>query len=722
MRLPPPRRLALAFAGPLVIVAAVLVVLHAVAFGGKFTNLNPDVPTVFLANHCFLGESMRAGHLPVWNPYSMAGVPFAGDPQAGWRYFPAAVLYTLFPCSVAIRLFILLQPILIGLGVYALLRGERCGRVAATTGGAALALAICGSKMAVSIPFTDALAWTALLLPSLAKTLRATTWRTRLLWTAATAIAWGQLACAHLSHGFVMGSTAAVFYGVYVVRKERSERSVQTSAFAVPALLVVVATVVASLAHLLPVVAFTSRATIGLGYDALQAETARLSGGLAPSFTIYRALGWTWPLRFVTAPGFYLGAIPLLLTSAAFVSRRTRPIALCFASFGLLFYVLGDRSVVTVLAPRLGGLIGDFYRHGAGRFLYAAVLAMGILVGLGVEAWLGAADRRQRIWMIAPGAVFWLLVPLLFGAWPSRLVFFVCAALVAAVVLYLVVRSPALVWLVPALVVLELSVNAFWGQHVDYSKAHDGLETEADSWIPFRPLPAPSLDARRYVAGGQIERAVGRDPHRLLFVGLGLTDIFRPVLSHIEVANGYNPVELTRYWRYIRSIEPDDLRYNMSLFPHLPPANAIDLLDVGWIATAPGAVPARGATEVVTAGGRTLYRLPDPPERATVVTNWEIASSPEQARRSVSDPRFDPAESVVLEGDAPTPASQGTESATDARFRWVDPSHATVTVDAPTDAVVLVRNAWDEGWHATVDGSDAEVMPADYFLQGVAVP
>ena len=721
MRPPPLPRNATALVGPVLIVVAVIVVLHDIVLGGKFTNLNPDVPTVFLVNHCFLGESLRAGHIPTWNPYPMGGVPFLADPQSGWLYAPAVLLYTLLPCSVAIRFFIALQPILGGLGVYALLRGERCSRVSATTGGLVLALALCGSKMGVSIPFTDAMAWTALLLAALGKTLRSITWRQRLLWATATALAWGQLACAHLSHGLVMGTSAAVIYGIYVARRERRGGRSTGRTVAVLAGVIVAATAVLSLAHLIPILSFVPRSTIGLGYDQLQVQTARLTGGLTPPFTIYRALGWTWPLRFVTAPGFYLGAIALMLMGAGFVSRRTRGAALCFGIFGGLFYILGQRTLVEHLAPRLGGIIGDFYRHGAGRFLYAVVLAAVILVGLGVEAWLTGATKRERIWMLAPGIVIWGPLPFAFGVWPSRMVLPIIAGGIGGFVLYRVMHQKELAWLIPALLVFELGINAFWGQNVEYSKAHDGLETEADSWIPFRPLPAPTMNAAKYVHGGAIEHAAKNTPYRLMFLGNGLTDIFRPLLSHVELAEGYNPVELNRYWRYIRSIEPDDLRYNMSLFPHLPQANAMNLLGIGWVATTPGAVPARGAEEVVTSGGRTLYRLPDPPPRAVVMRTWKVIPSADRARQSVAGPAFDPDRTVIVERSiAPSPAPPLTDTP-QAKYQWRDGSHASITLDTPDTAVVLIRNAWDEGWSATVDGDPAEVIPADYFLQGVVV-
>ena len=42
-------------------------------------------------------------------------------------------------------------------------------------------------------------------------------------------------------------------------------------------------------------------------------------------------------------------------------------------------------------------------------------------------------------------------------------------------------------------------------------------------------------------------------------------------------------------------------------------------------------------------------------------------------------------------------------------------------MDAPTSAIVLVRNTYAKGWRATVDGHATPVLPADYLLQGIPV-
>ena len=57
-----------------------------------------------------------------------------------------------------------------------------------------------------------------------------------------------------------------------------------------------------------------------------------------------------------------------------------------------------------------------------------------------------------------------------------------------------------------------------------------------------------------------------------------------------------------------------------------------------------------------------------------------------------------------------------------AAFTWRGLQAATVRVSTPRPAILLVRNAFDPGWHATVDGQPASLQPADYVAQGVPVP
>src|SRR5690348_7253361 len=87
------RRVGPAVAGPVLIVAFVLWLMRGFAFQGRITRF--DVVQYWLPMWTFLGHSLRAGHVPAWNPYVLSGTPFAADPQSGWMQFPVMILFTL---------------------------------------------------------------------------------------------------------------------------------------------------------------------------------------------------------------------------------------------------------------------------------------------------------------------------------------------------------------------------------------------------------------------------------------------------------------------------------------------------------------------------------------------------------------------------------------------------------------------------------------------------
>lgn len=726
MRLPKPTPWMNALAGPLSIVVTLAIVLHDFIFGGKLSNLNPDVPSVFLLNQCFLGEQLQAGAVPHWNPATMTGTPFAADPQAGWLYIAPMILNAFLSCGAAIRIFVVLPAFVAALGVYAFLRGENVSRTAATAAGLVMGLMIAGSKVLVNLPFSDTLAWTALLLACGARCLRSPRWSGRVLWVLLTALTWGQLAAAHLSHGLVIGTTLLLLYLVYVATTERDAGRLAWLDISLVLVLLVIASPLVNLAHLLPVFGYVGRSSLGLGYDGMAEVAARLRGDPAPALEVYRALGPGWPLRLVTAPGLYLGGAAILTAPLAFVTARTRRLALFIAGGGALFYVIGLRVVAETVAPWLGSVpFSDFYRHSPGRFLYGALFAVVILCGLGLDAWRDVS-AKVRIWTLAAGAIFWMAVPLALGAFPTRMILFALGAAAGGAVLIAIVRWPGLAWAVPVLLAIELTGNALLGQAAGIKLARDGLETPQESWLPMRPLPEPEIDAAAYVRGGPLvaEIRAQPSPSRLLVLGEGLTWMFRPAVAGVEVANGYNPVELRRYWSFIRSVVDRRLRYNLSIFPKRAPAPvALDLLQVGWMAVPRGEPAPPEATKVASDARYNLYRLDTAPQRFTLVDDWRVVDSPGLSRRTVTAASFDPAEEVVLE-DRPSFAGRKSRSAsrTGIEYRIESANHIVIKTHTPGRAIALIRNAWDENWRATVDGKDAEVMPADHFVQAVPVP
>src|SRR5207247_11162555 len=94
-----------------------------------------------------------------------------------------------------------------------------------------------------------------------------------------------------------------------------------------------------------------------------------------------------------------------------------------------------------------------------------------------------------------------------------------------------------------------------------------------------------------------------------------------------------------------------------------------------------------------------------------------------EALEAIRESGFDPATSAVVEGEAGSSAvGRPGGLAGTATYTEAAPEDVSITASATTPSVVVVRNAWDGGWSATVDGQPAPVLRADYFLQGVPIP
>jgi hypothetical protein len=728
------RRAALALAGPALIVTSVLVVLHRFAFSNLLTT--SDVLRFWMPTYCLMGKTLAAGHIAGWNPYVMGGVPFAADPQSGWMYAPVMLLFAAFPCGTAIRWMIVLQPLLAGLGLFAFLRSEGSARPVASTGGVVLALGIAGSELSLSLPFAGTLAWTAVLLACASRFVQARTRSGRVVWCLLGALSWGQLAAAHFSIGLVMGSLLLVVY--LAAKLPAASRAAGSSGWGLGiGIGFVLSLPLVNLAFLLPRLAYVPVTSLGLGYARLQDLGNQILGRPAQPFVMGGASGPGWPLSFAISPGTHLGAVALALCFAAWWSRRRRPVVVAFGAYGLLCYLLSLKVVAKLIPASVGSSrLATFYLHNPEWFGYPLVLVVAVLAAFGLEAWVEAGSNRSRVLMLAPGALVWWVLPFVFGAGlPKMVVLLAGAGAGAAVLAWIALSARRLsiaIALLPVLLAGELVASGLLGRSASR---------------PFEPAPAllagrsrPTVDPTAYLSAAPLLNLVQRgDGGRVVTLnhleGIGApeqstTKVLIPNLSEaygIEDVSAFNPVELVRYWVLARAVQKRRIAYNRSVFVDLPPV-AEDLFQVGWIVDRSNRPPPEhGLQSVATDGVWTLYRRKHPSPRASFVGSWAVVPDapdgfPSPALVRVLDAHFQPAKLAVLEAKPSLPKPVWHAKLGGATYRTLGPQAAEVTVRADQAGIVLIRNAFDARWHATLDGRAAPLLRTDYLFEGVAVP
>ncbi|HYU92660.1 MAG TPA: YfhO family protein [Actinomycetota bacterium] len=748
---PPPspvRRAASVASGPALIVASVLIAMRGFAFADLLSNQHPDVLSFWLPRSCLLGRSLAAGHVPLWNPFEMAGTPFAADPQSGWLYLPWMLLSWLLPCGEGLRAFIVLQPILAGLGLFWFLRKERLHRIAASVGGLSLAMMVAASNLAISLPFAATLAWTPFVLVGASGFLSKRRWFARLGWLALGALAWGQVASAHLSHGLLVSTAVVIAY-----MASRTVRDIRAGGSRAPAavglaLLFLAFLPMANLAILVPRFALIPNTSLRGGYAALGGTLARISGvedRPLPTSGIWSA----WPFALASAPGAYAGAAVLLSIPAAFRAAGYRYLTIAFVAAGGVAYAL--TLDLFVGAGWFRGLVlrlpyGDVYLHNPGRLRYLVLLVGPVLGAIGLQGFLERLpSRREAAWWMGGAAALFVGLPVLLGAHPER--FVVSALGMAATVPALFGLFRGRRWAATALPVVlaaELLGGALWSSAYQGGTVFVGLEGHAHPALAPQPLRWPEVPMDRYLQSGPIARYLqnraeearylswippaayfnkgylfSQEPEDWPALLLGRAMVFR-----LHDALGYSPIQLPRYWSYIRTTNRLPVFYNAAVL-QLPSLEDLRLLGVRYLIGVQGVglPPGLSGSLVASERGYDLYQVAGSEPRVSVVSRWTRVPDGVEALEAIRDGSFDPGRSAVVEGQPGfSAAGQPGELAGSATYQETVPEDVSITASATAPSVVVVRNAWDGGWSATVDGRPAPVLRTDYFLQGVPIP
>jgi hypothetical protein len=723
------RRIVASVAGPAVILAVTVFALRGFVFHDRLSNEHPDLLAFWLPRWAFLGRSIAAGHVPVWNPYEMTGYRFAADPQSGWLALLPSSLFAAFSPGVAMRAILALQPAIAGLGLYAFLRVDGVGRLAGTVGGLSLVGMISTSELAISMPFAGALAWTTVCLLGAAGFVRADRWSLRVAWLALCAFAWSQVATAHLSHGLAIATFLVVIYVVSSVWGRGWRASGRAALF-------VVALPLCALAVLVPRLQFINASSLGTGYRNVGVASAPASGREHPPVAVV-GLWAGWPLAFAAAPGAYGGAAALVLVPLALRARRRRRLTAAFGAALAVTYVVLLPAVLGTAWVRdliLRLPYGDVLLHSPSRLRYVAVLALPVLAATGLQ---GLFDDPLPLWRVllwlGAGAGLWLAVPLFAGATADRWALFAVALVPAAAAVTLAVRRPTWGAGVVGILAIELATSAVLAGRVTGDELRTGLEGPSGTPPPIQPLRGPDVDLAAFLEPSPFASTIGSDRYLTWSPPAAAYErgyLFaqeqadwpalaneRGTLLGLRDALGYNPVQLPRYWSWMRRANPLPMYYNAAVLAR-PTPTELKVLGVRWLIVPHGVPPTVPGRVADTAQGYDLVRVTDAPPLVSAPTHVVVADGETAAIRASLRARNDPSSTVVTERP-PGIVAGGLPSAVS--FTGSDAGTFTITGTYQHDAVVVVRFAFDDGWSLMVDGDVTDAVPVDGLFVGVPV-
>ena len=690
------------------------------------------------------------GSLPTWDPYEGFGLPLWADPGSQVAYPPTWLNLFLLPHTVY-KLVVVGHVIAAGAGVFALLRRWGAGRLPATA--AAVTFACSGPLLSAGslIHHLCGAAWIPWVLWAFEGVLERGSRKT----AAVLALVLGAQALAGSAEMCAMAGIAALLRWVTLAagRWGAAVRRLAPLAAAVG-----IASLIAA-AQWLPTASLVGR-TNRMSYS----HEARLSwsvhpvtlvDALVPRLVSEMSMGEAVrDVLFDTREPFlvslYLGAatLPLVLLGLRSGRPQCAWAALSFGCFALvsLGRYFGPARVVLAVPPL------SLFRYPS-KYVLAATFCWAVLAGLGVEVWWRAWNERDQRYGRAVAAVLVLLAAALGctayaaaadGAWltgafqvpePWR----AWMALLASWKL----RASAL-WLGGAALLLALRS---W--RPEWARVSALLVTLVAAWDltaagrPVNPLaPAVLLTHRpplleALLPAAQRTRLLslgrsGRDLNRELVRGpagwepewrwaLGLQEMIEAPLgarwglrgSYDADFTGLASPQLTMMSGLVRHAQSSPLGVRL-----------LQMGNVGWVID-PGPdgfppLPEAVRAPSVFAHPLRLLRVPDPMPPCYVVGAATPFPSDDEAVRRIASADFDPSRAVVLAEGASLDAAAGFEGT--ARYRLRQASRLEVETETTGPGVLVLSEAFDVGWRATVDGAPAAVERANVLFRAVRVP
>ena len=741
--------------------------LFALTLIAAWTLLRGGIPvgmdsiTQFYPWYSFLGESLRSGNIPAWNPHQFSGAPFAADPLSGWTYLPAMLLFTLLPLATAAVSYVILHLLLAGLGTYALAR--------------TLDMNVAGSLLAaVAYEYTSYLvvqnmccfayagvvSWLPLMILGAELAARSPRWLGRGLWWGLGGLALSQILAAWPGQGSYY---ALIALGGYIIYRTLlfPPDNVRGLLGRFGGLLLHGGALLLfgfglAAAGILPLVEYNTLSNLAGGYSSEGAATA------------YG--GWTledWK-RLLVPGTLYAGLTTLSLALAAPLVVRGRHAVPYFAVLSLGALTLSGRNP-TLVHSALYHLLPGFERlhpHNPERVMLVFYLGVALLAGATLSA-LGQRGKSSRILVLLPVLAALFLVTrvetisprTLTGAakldrWVTQIPFLLDnginipeAPLITLILALTLVTVYALlpagrrvtVALLIAVVFVDLIFSAKYT--ITEHATHSGgdkivrmdlptyyVSTGAEKFLRSRTEKGPV----RYVGYDYYARNGLTVPYSVRFADPDATALLinnAATPYGLQNVQGYNAVHLARYDEYLRTLNgrPQN-RHDADIFPDGLDSPLLDLLNVRYIVVPAVARPNEGVLQKLREDLPTAYRDDQVhvlETRAALPRAWIVHSArredPEKALKLLSSGKVDPRQTALLEQPPPKLARpDGSSGQASVTAYEADRIRLKAATGGP--GLLMLSEVYYPAWKAYVDGRPVPLYRANYLLRAIPVP
>lgn len=723
-----------------------------------------DTLTYYLSSFGYLGDRLRDGQIPAWNPYFSSGAPMAGDPQGGWMYLPVMFAFTLFKAVTAFKVLLLLLSVIGGLGLYVFARRISLSPIPALFASVAFAIGPIAYGTA-----TDRII-IVLTYPAMAVGLCAAEMALRSNRTIGF-LSWTALGGLALSQNFASYPTQGTLYTLMYVAgwlayrwlvapiPEVGPRLTHLKRAVMFGIGMGVIAVAFGGAALWPVLDYTNQSPLAGGDYSKAVQGDDLS--TPPILNLLAVmLQDSSHYRLSTTSG----AVVLLVLFALALGRNRYGIPY-FAVAAWLFIDLASTEFLTMRAFYVVPMFERIHSHRpsvASAFIYPAIL---LVAAGGLQLLIDGIRTRRLVWAVSAAsgvfagfiAICWSQdIPI--GAWPiatavvAAILILLCALPIRRISAQLAERLPQLSAAILVIILLiyptavdytrimngtghtpgledvdpatddvEWVVNTT-AKREDHGTAAEFLQQQRDLQQPFRFASYYGADT----ASGQHVPFVYRRFDREIVLTLAGS---RAGFLGLQDISGYNPIHLTNYVEYFKYMQGKEQNYHFVdvFYQALDTSQLFAMLNVRYVLVATTNL---GFNPPITLYGREVFR-----DAQVIVYENPYAFPRAWIVHVVGDNKDGEGllllNSGMVDGhqvayvDGPLPEVEpltGSGPADAVTVTSYAPERIEMTASSSASGLLVVSEVYANGWNASVDGEQVEILRTNHALRGVPLP
>lgn len=643
----------------------------------------------------------KNGQVPLWNPYNFAGTPLWANYQSA-PLTPLNILFFFLPFVSAWGLFILLQPLLAGVGMYMFTRRIALSQLASTF--SAISFMFCGF-LVVWMGY-GTLGYAIGILPFILYGLES---RYLLL------ISLG-LAFSFVSGHFQMSVYTLLVAFLYLLFRFLPTKNVGIILSGIVALL---SGVLLAAPQIFPSISFYGQSLRSTLFQLPEVIPWQyLFTVVAPDFFGNPVTRNDWFGHYAEWSS-YIGLLPLVFAFFSLTSLRKNRFVVFFSLLALLAILLAASPVGNIL---LILHIPVLATSAAGRIIVVASFSLSILAGIGMDSWIASSQKKKILLGIISCVLFvfgWGIIFLKPGLTPQHVVIarqnfllpslFLLSSILGAI-FAAIVKNKRIIFAICCafLFITAFDVNRF-----------------ANKWQNFSPasLVFPSVGVTQFFQSIKNERSLGNYG--------GQVSLYYQLPS-LEGYDALYPERIGEFASFVadgtirpasRSVVdfPKNGKYTTQALDLLGVQNIIHKVsDTGKVWTYPFWQSPKDFTQVYQDDNYLVLKNTKAYPRAFIVGDFVVKTAKQNILTTLFAPSFNREKTLVMEENPGI--AKNTDISGSAQITAYNADKVTIATRSNKTGLLFLSDTYFPGWKAYVDGKETKVFETDYAFRSIVLP